>query len=1081
MRLLVQHHSRYRYPEPANLGDHSLRLRPSTHTRARVESYGLHIAQPAEIRWQQDPYGNHVAQVHFDPDTRVSGLDVSVELAVEVQPVNPFDFYLDEGSKAVPVHYPSVLAHDLAPFMVLNDPAYATGELFAKFSEGLPKIGNTTELIVALNVAINRGLRYVVREESGIWTPEETLAQGKGSCRDFAVLLTALLRERNLAARFASGYLIQLTDEGMLPNAPKGVSQDVVDLHAWAEVYLPGAGWLGLDATSGLLCGEGHIPLACTATPGLAAPLSGTSSIGASAVEFGMSVTRINDEPRPTRPFDDATWERLLEVGDAVDARLVRAGVQLTMGGEPTFNSREVPDAPEWNGDALGATKFPQGLRLTNELRARLAPGSAILQSSGKTYPGEPLPRWALEIVARKSGPIWPDRELREDATIADAQLFADTMAQRLGIGAPQPAYEDPWRVLQSEESLPLDIDPLQADLNDSAERRRLARILDRGLGGVVGFALPVTRRQGKFIGNQWRYRRDHLFLVPGDSAMGLRLPLSTLMGTPEVIKAPEAAVTPKDPRRPDDPEEAPFKPEDIRTALCIELREKRLHAYIPPFAEADDFFVFLKIIDDVRVTLGVQIFLEGYPPSSRNPEVYRLTVTPDPGVLEVNLPVTKSVREHAGLVATVAEAALHAGLHAEKYLLDGRMAGSGGGNHLTLGGPTPTSSPFVLRPDLLASLITFIQHHPSLSYLFAGLFVGPTSQAPRIDEARHDSLYELEIALKKAFETPKEPPPPWMCDALFRHMLVDVSGNTHRAEICIDKLFDWRTPHGRQGVVELRAFEMPPHPRMVTAQMLLIRALLATFIDRPYDAPLVRFGQTLHDRYLLPYWLWRDFEDVIAYLYENGVALPAEAYQAFIAMRCPLVGRLQAGDIVLEVRNAIEPWHVLGEEASGSGTSRYVDSAVERIEVRAQHLVPERHSVVVNGYPIPMHTTASADEWVAGVRFRAWAPPHSLHAHLGVHHPLRIEVVDTWAKRSLGACGYHVWHPENRAFEGAPLTRFEAAARRAQRFTAMSPSKHPVELPVSATRPDAPYTFDLRLLPIDHPVPKPFKRGDEK
>ena len=408
-------------------------------------------------------------------------------------------------------------------------------------------------------------------------------------------------------------------------------------------------------------------------------------------------------------------------------------------------------------------------------------------------------------------------------------------------------------------------------------------------------------------------------------------------------------------------------------------------------------------------------------------------------------------------------------------------MAGSGGGNHLTLGGPTPTTSPFVLRPDLLASLITFVQHHPSLSYLFAGLFVGPTSQAPRIDEARHDTLYELEIALKKAFEPLKEPPPPWLCDTLFRHMLVDVSGNTHRAEICIDKLYDWRTPHGRQGVVELRAFEMPPHPRMVTAQMLLIRALVATFVDTPYDAPLVRFGQTLHDRYLLPYWLWRDFEDVIAYLHQNGTELPAEAYQAFIAMRCPLVGRMQAGDIVLEVRNAIEPWHVLGEEASGSGTSRYVDSAVERIEIRAKHLVPERHSVVVNGYPIPMHTTATADERVAGVRFRAWAPPHSLHAHLGVHHPLRIEVVDTWAKRSLGACGYHVWHPENRAFEGAPLTRFEAAARRAQRFTAMSPSKHPVELPSSTARPDAPYTFDLRLLPIDHPVPKPFKRGDEE
>lgn len=1080
MRLLVQHNSRYRYPKPAYLGDHTLRLRPSTHTRARIESYGLTIGQPSsEIRWQQDPYGNHVAQVHFDPETPTEALEISVEIAVEVQPVNPFDFYLDEAVRDVPFAYDSVLTHDLAPFLARDDSAYATGPFYEKFSSALPRTGSTTDMLVAMNQAVNQGLRYVIREESGIWTPEETLRQGRGSCRDFAVLLVALFRERKLAARFASGYLIQLTDEGMLPDQPKGVSRDVVDLHAWAEVFLPGAGWIGLDATSGLLCGEGHIPLACTATPALASPLSGTASIGASEVSFEMLVGRIGDEPRPTRPFDDTVWERLLEVGDEVDASLVRSGVQLTMGGEPTFNSREAPDAPEWNGDALGPTKLPQGRRLVDELRARLAPGSATVLSSGKHYPGESLPRWALEIIGRKDGrEAWPDRKLKTDAvTTDDAQRFASEVATALGVKQPQPAFEDPWRFVQMEESLPVDVDPLATKLTDSEDRRRLARVLERGLAEPVGFVLPIARVDGRFIGARWSFRRERLFLLQGDSPIGLRLPLGSIAARPRAIPVREEEGFTRDPRRPEkDDEEAPETEASIRTALCIEARDGVLYAFVPPFAEADDFFELLGVLDDVRTRLDIDIQIEGYAPSSR--ETYKVVVTPDPGVLEVNLPVTSTVREHAALVQQVADAALHAGLHSEKYLLDGRMAGSGGGNHLTLGGPTPTTSPFVQHPQLLASLITFIQHHPSLSYLFTGLFVGPTSQAPRVDEARHDALYELEIALAKAFD-PGEDVQPWLSDTLFRHLLVDVSGNTHRAEICIDKLFDWRTPHGRQGVVELRAFEMPPHHRMVTAQMLLVRALVACFVKEPYDAPLVRYGQALHDRYLLPYWLWRDFEDVLAYIHANGFELPAEAYQAFSTLRCPLVGRLQADEVTLEVRNAIEPWHVLGEEPSGSGTSRYVDSSMERIELRARNLVAGRHRIVVNGQMVPMQPTHVAGEQVAGVRFRAWAPPHSLHPHLGVHHPLRIEIVDTWAKRSLGACGYHVWHPENRAFEKIPLTRFEASARRAQRFTTLAPSPYPVGLKDVRPHHDAPYTLDLRRLAIDHPVRKPFKRGD--
>lgn len=437
-------------------------------------------------------------------------------------------------------------------------------------------------------------------------------------------------------------------------------------------------------------------------------------------------------------------------------------------------------------------------------------------------------------------------------------------------------------------------------------------------------------------------------------------------------------------------------------------------------------------------------------------------------------MPPSSTSAEHQALLQTVFDAALHAGLHSEKYMLDGRLAGSGGGHHVTLGGTSPQTSVFLQRPDVLASLLTLLQHHPSLSYLFTGLFVGPTSQAPRVDEARHDALYELEIALARAFDAAPGSAPPWLSDALFRHLLVDLSGNTHRSEVCIDKLFDPQTAYGRQGLVELRAFEMPPHPRMAVAQVTLARALVAAVAREPYRAPLVRWGQGLHDRFLLPYWIWRDFEDVALELARRGVDLPIEAYRPFLELRCPVVGALQAGDVRVEVRNAIEPWHVLGEELTQGGTSRYVDSSMERIEVRAENVVPERHALLVNGHLLPTKPTRTAGERVAGVRFRAWAPPHALHPHLGIHHPIRIDVVDLWARRSLGACAYHVWHPEGRAFDSPPLTRFEASARRAQRFTVCGPLGWPVAAALATPHDDAPYTLDLRRLPIDRPMPEP-------
>jgi uncharacterized protein (DUF2126 family)/transglutaminase-like putative cysteine protease len=1102
VRLVIQHRSRYIYPRPALLGPHVIRLRPADHARAAIERYQLAVGPEHRLHWQRDPHGNHVARVTFRAGQATEALDILVELAVDIRPINPFDFFIDDRAKRLPFGYPDELDAELAPYLDTGDPAYRMGRRATELLAALPAAGVTLDLLVGLNAAVRERVAYVIRDEPGVWTPEDTLVNGRGSCRDSAVLLVALMRARGIAARFVSGYLVQLADEGMIPDEPRGVDRDVVDLHAWAEAFLPGAGWIGFDGTSGLLCGEGHIPLAATASPGHAAPLDGTSDVAASEVAFSTQIARLGHEARPTAPYPDEVWAELAAGGDRADAALTAAGLEVWIGGEPTFTARDGQARPEWQGGAIGPDKWQRGLRLARELRDRLAPGGLILHRAGKHYPGESLPRWALDIIARRGGPpLWPERPIAAAGVAADAaaspsamatveaaRRFGEALAAALGVAAElHPAFEDPWEVLRAEAALPVEIDPRTAGLDDPEERRRLARVLDRpaGAGAPTGWVLPLARTRSGWRTERWRLRRDHLFLIWGDSPIGLRLPLGSITGAPppewaEALDLPDPRREPAEDVAPADAEataaglariDAPAAPAPrvpdpeplpgIRTALAIEPRDGQLWVFVPPVARFGDFCAVIAAIDRARAVTGLAVELEGYAPPPA-PDRLRFAVTPDPGVLEVNLPPVGSCAEAIALHHTIFEAGLAAGLTAERYLLDGRAAGSGGGNHITIGGPSPERSPWLRRPDLLASLVTFAQHHPSLSYLFTGLFVGPTSQAPRVDEARHDALYELEIALPQLYG---EPPPAWQVDALLRHLLVDVAGSTHRAEISIDKLFDPGTPYGRQGLVELRAFEMPPHPRMLAAQAILVRALLSTFAAEPYRHPLVRWGAELHDRFLLPYFLWRDFEDVLAHLAAHGAALPEGGFRPFLELRCPLAGSLAVGAARIEVRNAIEPWHVLGEEATQQGTARYVDSSVERIELRAIGLDLERYAVAVNQAIVPLRPGAGRDVRVGGVRFRAWCPPHALHPHLGIHHPLRIDVIDTWARRGVAGAKYHVWHPEGRGYDAPPLTRVEAEARRIRRFTVEGPSPWPLDTRQVAPHPDQPYTLDLRRI----------------
>ena len=1078
MRVLIQHRSRYVYPSPTLLGPQVIRLRPSDHARAIIESYRLDVSPEHRMHWQRDPHGNHAARVTFKAGQRVDALELLVEVAVDVRPVNPFDFFVDDRARTVPFVYPDALGSELAPYLEQGDPAYRMGARAKALLADIPTQGATIDLLVRMNAAVSGGIRYVIRDEAGVWTPEETLEHGRGSCRDAAVLLVALMRSRGIAARFVSGYLVQLADEGMIPDEPRGVDRDVVDLHAWAEAYVPGAGWIGFDGTSGLLCGEGHIPLAATATPSAAAPLDGTSEHLAASVEFATTIMRLGHEARPTAPYPDEVWSELVAAGDRADAVLSAAQLSAWIGGEPTFTAREHQQEEEWQGGALGEDKWRRGRALAATLRDRLASGGVVLHRMGKHYPGESRPRWALDVIARRDGgELWPTRDLVDTGRIGEAERFARALADALAVApALHAAFEDPWEVLRAEAALPPAIDPRTAGLDDPEERRHLAQIMSRGVGSAVGYVLPLARTTTRaWMTDQWTFRRGELFLVPGDSPIGLRLPLGALgPGLAPSLWADAPIID--DPRTDEDDLDALKQPKrvthaphgtasaGVRTALAIEPREGQLWVFVPPVPSFEDFCELVGAIDRARAATGIAVHLEGYSPPP-SPERLRFAVTPDPGVIEVNLPPVASCREATELYQTVFDAALANGLTAERYLLDGRAAGSGGGNHITIGGPTPLRSPWLVRPSLLASLVTFAQHHPSLSYAFTGLFVGPTSQAPRVDEARHDALYELEIALPRLFS---DNLPVWQVDALLRHLLVDIAGSTHRAEISIDKLVDPLTPFGRQGLVELRAFEMPPHPRMLAAQAILVRSLLAAFTAAPYEHRLVRWGEELHDRFLLPYFLARDLEDVCAY-----AGVPVEGYRPFVELRCPLVGTLAVGDARVELRNAIEPWHVLGEEATQAGTARYVDSSMERVELRAHGLDPERYLVAINGCVLPMRDAAGRDIRVGGVRFRAWCPPHSLHPHLGIHHPLRVEVIDRWAKRGVIAGSYHVWHPEGRAFDAPPLTRVEAAARRAQRFTVHGASPLPLRLSAPLPHPQQPYTLDLRRLDAGVPMPR--------
>jgi uncharacterized protein (DUF2126 family)/transglutaminase-like putative cysteine protease len=1086
IRVLLNHKTIYNYDRPVTLSPQIVRLRPAPHSRTPITSYSLRI-EPQEhfINWQQDPFGNFLARLVFPKQTKHFTLEVS--LAADMTVINPFDFFLEPYAEHYPFRYEALEELELRPFRESLPAGPRLKELLASVEREKIRI---SDFLVHLNQRLQREIRYVIRMEPGIQAPEETLDLASGSCRDTAWLLVQVLRNLGLAARFVSGYLIQLKPDVKPLEGPAGTNEDFTDLHAWAEVYLPGAGWVGLDPTSGLLTGEGHIPLAASAEPRSAAPVSGM--VGECEVEFfhEMCVTRIHEDPRVTKPYTEQEWQRLCDVGDAIDAELEAGDVRLTMGGEPTFVSIDDMDGDEWNTAALGPDKLGLAGVLVKRLRHRFAPGGFLHWGQGKWYPGESLPRWAFSCYWRSdSMPVWRNPDLIGDPDRdygfgeGEAQRFAQELARVLSIDPDYlvSAYEDPFAYVLKERQLPINVNPLDNKLDEPEERERLRRVFQRGLGNPVGFVLPLQRVYGKsgpeWQTGLWMLRSRHLFLVPGDSPIGFRLPLHSLPWEPAGEIRQMWVVDPMAPTEPlplpvrqrrMDTTTAPRNGTNVaagavvRTALSVEVRDGRLWVFLPPVSSTEDYLELITALEETADQLKMPVLVEGYPPPYDS-RLRVIKVTPDPGVIEVNIHPASNWRELVGNTVALYEDARSCRLGTEKFMLDGRHTGTGGGNHLTLGGVSPADSPFLRRPDLLKSFVGYWLNHPSLSYLFSGVFIGPTSQAPRVDETRADAIYELELAFEVLNRTNGDQVPPWLVDRVFRNLLVDVTGNTHRAEFCIDKLYSPDSATGRLGLLEMRAFEMPPHARMSLAQQLLVRALVAWFWREPYKQTPIRWGTRLHDHFLLPYFVEKDFQNVIRDLQRAGYPLEAAWFAPHAEFRFPIYGRVCYDGVEVELRQAIEPWYVLGEEPGAGGTTRYVDSSVERMQVRVQGLVKERMAVTCNGRRLPLQTTGIHGSFVCGVRYRAWQPARCLHPTIPVHTPLVFDVVDTAAHRSIGGCTYHVAHPGGRNYETFPVNSNEAEARRIARFFTFGHTPGPMQVPPAYVDPEFPTTLDLR------------------
>ncbi|MEW5756113.1 MAG: transglutaminase family protein [Pseudomonadota bacterium] len=1020
-RIALTHRLTWQFERPVQLSTHWLRLCPAPHTKAEVEAYSLRVQPEAHfINWLRDPYENELARLDLpEPVTR---LQLEVDLVATLTAADPFDFLLEPGCIDYPFDYPEQLRKELAPY--LRQPALGKQtQLWLDRLERWP--GYIMEQLSTTNRQVQGGVQRLFSSAAGHVDLENILERGSATPWQLAWLLTVSLRHLGLAARFTSGYRVFLSeDHSRLP--------DNAALHAWSEVFLPGAGWVGLDPASAIFTHEGYIPLASTPEPLRALPWAGYCEARSEENNESLQVRRL-EGGMPQWPYGAGRWDEIVAAAEQVDAALGQQGMALTVGSTVAFVSVANTQLPEWSGTALGWHKRSVAEQLLTALRQRLCPGGLFQAAQGEWFSGEPLPRWRLGCHFRSDGrPVWSDtalnnwqegeRRLGHD----DLHQFATTLCRALNLDEKWllAAHEDPLHQLWLNGSA--GVMPQAKSLRDPEQRRALAEQLSQPVGHPSGYVLPLhwDSVAQRWISGRWRFRRGALYLRPGSSPIGLRLPLESLPVGDEII--------------PPDPERCQFDERELlpervgelsarltsfgpphtfeaaadgaavagrapRTALVIELRDRSLYAFLPPLTHVERYLDLVDAIESSARHCELPVRMEGYePPHDRR--LPRIMVEPEAGVLKVTLSAARNWREQSEQLEILYAEAESLGLRAERYDASGHHLPPGGESGFILGGDEPARSPFLQRPELLRALVSCWQRHPCLSYFFAGGDVGPSRPAPRPDEGRDDALYELGIALDRIPAGHSDSP--WMPDRLLRHLLADASGNMSRAELGIEQLYAPDRPGQRLGQVAVRSLDAAPHARLAAVQGLLLRALLAHFAQQPRSLPLKHWGEELHDGFMLPDLLWEDLNELLAELPGRGLPLQAAWFEPFLEQRFPVLGRVQIGDIQIELRRAHEPWPLLSEEAGpGGAMTRYIDSSCERVQVKVTGMTPSRHQLVCNGRRVPLQPTARRGEYVAGVRYKVWSPAATLHPTLPPVSELLFDLLDGWDGTLIGGC----------------------------------------------------------------------------
>ena len=742
--------------------------------------------------------------------------------------------------------------------------------------------------------------------------------------------------------------------------------------------------------------------------------------------------TRAGKKPaKRTRKLTDPV---ALQLGELADKVLARQNLFLTQGGEPTFVPIN-PVKPEWNSEALGEEKLFLGRRLARNFCQILLPGSVIIQSFGKRFPGEALPRWRLGIYrAQQKAATWSnldrlllDQENAASATPTQARDLLSTLAAELNLTPPLEAFEDAEQILRFRPEL-RDCLPKfsRAVRTFTLASRKVSAEENSSWFEPAGWVLPLDFQEGRWISSAWNLPGNELTLLPGESPIGLRLPLDQLA------------------------------PGNLRLALTVEVKQNQLWVFLPPLANLNAFLELIQKIESLAAKLSLPpLVLQGYPPEF--PEMEQISLMADPGVLEVNLPPCGDWKSFSRLIRNVYQAADRSELRGYKLQFNGRKVSTGGGAHIVLGGPSLEKNPFIQRPHLLSSFLRFVQNHPSLSYLFTGLFTGPSSQAPRVDESSCQIPYELEISLK-AIETMTAPADPAMLDAILRNLLLDAHGNTHRAEISVDKFYSAVAPNGRLGLVEFRAFEMMPDAGLFLPVNLLIRCLAAAFSEHPYRHPLIDWRQSLHDKFALPFFLKQDLALVLDWLKLRGFSFDLDWFEPHRDFRFPLIRQWKTGAARWELRQALETWPVMGD-----GTvSRSVDATTDRLELTVR--LPQtavRWKASVNGIRIPLRP--SEQTLVAAIRYRQFTNIFGLQPQIGAQTPLQFEIIDGTG-RVVEAFDYLNWKPGGGGYTSLPLTESEARQRVKERIVVrMDRLNQRTAVRSVRLSPCAPFTLDLR------------------